>query len=205
MLRRVVSRLRIEAVRVRETGPIDLVVESGECVAISGRSGSGKTVLLRALADLDAHEGRIFLDDDECGAVEAPLWRRRVGLLPTESAWWHETVTEHLAKADALRIEALGLKPEVLNRSVSRLSSGERQRLALLRLLAQGPQALLLDEPTAHLDAHHAAQVEALVANCRREGGVAVLWVTHDPEQARSVATRCFRLEQGRLVSGASA
>jgi ABC-type sulfate/molybdate transport systems ATPase subunit len=205
MLRRAVGRLRIEALRARDTGPIDLVVEAGECVAISGRSGSGKTVLLRALADLDAHEGRLFLDDDECDAVAAPLWRRRVGLLPTESAWWHETVTEHLAKADAFRLEALGLKPEVLKRSVSRLSSGERQRLALLRLLAQGPEALLLDEPTAHLDAHHTARVEALVASCRGEDGMAVLWVTHDPEQARSVAARCFRLEQGRLVSGSPA
>ncbi len=194
------SRLRVEGLRFHRCGPLDLVIEAGECVALSGPSGSGKTLLLRALADLDLHEGRVWLNGTECAATPAPDWRRRVGLLSAESRWWHDTVGEHFDGAAPEGLERLGFKPEVLAWSVARLSSGERQRLALLRLLANRPEALLLDEPTANLDGEATARVEALVADTRKRTGAALLWVTHDPAQARRVAGRSLRLERGRLV-----
>ncbi|MEJ2677085.1 MAG: ATP-binding cassette domain-containing protein, partial [Acidihalobacter sp.] len=90
------------------------------------------------------------------------------------------------------------LPAEALDWEVARCSSGERQRLALLRSLALAPRVLLLDEPTANLDADSRGRVETLVDKFRGEGG-AVLWVTHDPEQALRVAGRRLELAKGGL------
>lgn len=193
------SRLLVEALRLDGIGPIDLVVGPGECIAIGGPSGSGKTRLLRAVADLDPHGGRVLLDGVDCGSVDAPTWRRRVGLLRPESRWWRETVGQHLAAVEEDRLKRLGFEADVLRRPVAQLSSGERQRLALVRLLANRPKVLLLDEPTAHLDAEATAAVESLVRDYRKQTEAAVLWVTHDPTQAKRVATRGFRLDGGSL------
>lgn len=195
------SRLQIEGLRFQHRGPIDLTIDSGECVTLSGSSGSGKTLLLRAVADLDPHEGRVFLDGSESQAVAAPDWRRRVGLLFPESRWWFETVGEHLREFDPRWLERLGLEPEALRWPVAHLSTGERQRLAMVRLLGNRPESLLLDEPTANLDAESTARMETLLADYRKETGAAVLWVSHDPVQGRRVASRLFRLEGGLLVA----
>ena len=181
-------------------GPIDLSVETGECITLTGASGSGKTLLLRAIADLDRHTGDVFVRGDECASVDAPEWRRRVGLLPAESQWWRDSVGEHLEDVDVDWLGRLGFGREVLDWSVSRLSTGERQRLALLRLMANRPEVLLLDEATANLDSQNTLRAEALIADYRTESAAAVLWVTHDPAQARRVGSRRFRVQNGRLT-----
>jgi ABC-type iron transport system FetAB ATPase subunit len=179
---------------------VDLNVERGECVAVSGPSGSGKTLLLRAIADLDPHEGHIYLDGVECASVPAPAWRARVGLLPAEARWWKDTVGPHFTAPDVECLEQLGFASEVLDWSVSRLSTGEQQRLAIARLLANRPRVLLLDEPTANLDAENTARVETLILQYRMAHGAAVLWVTHGDEQAYRVASRRLTIHGGRLV-----
>lgn len=191
--------LRAEALAFRDVGPLDLAVAPGACVALVGPTGAGKTLLLRALADLDPHAGRVFLDGVESASVPGPEWRRRVGLLVAESVWWGERVGETLGPVPPEWVARLGFGPEVVDWMVGRLSSGERQRLGLLRLLARGPRALLLDEPTAHLDPESAAQVEALVAEYRRERRAPVLWVTHDVAQRERVAARTLELRDGAL------
>ncbi len=123
-------------------------------------------------------------------------------MLPAQSQWWYETPGPHFPRVDAEWLERLALGLELLDRPVSRLSTGERQRLALLRLLAHRPQALLLDEPTAALDAENALRVEELLAEYRKERGAPVLMVSHDLEQARRIAQRRYRLAGGRLVAG---
>ena len=95
---------------------------------MSGPSGAGKTLLLRAIADLDPHRGRVFLDDAECNAFSASDWRGRVGMLPAESQWWGDSVGEHFAQIDYGLLECLGFDKEVMHWQISRLSSGERQR-----------------------------------------------------------------------------
>ncbi|MFS2020822.1 ATP-binding cassette domain-containing protein, partial [Massilia sp. CT11-108] len=97
-------------------------------------------------------------------------------------------------------LAALGLSPALLDTEIERLSTGERQRLALVRSLARRPRVLLLDEPTAALDPDAVARVEALL-RARLAAGMAILIVTHAGEQARRLAQRIFRLEQGKLTT----
>lgn len=194
------SQLRVDALRARHVGPLSLTAAEGECVCLSGPSGAGKTLLLRAVADLDPHEGRLFVGGVACDTVSGPDWRRRVGMLPAESQWWHEQVGPHFRRPRESWLALLGFTPEVMDWQISRLSTGERQRLALLRLLDNAPEALLLDEPTASLDPVSVQRVEALIAGYRTERGAAVLWVSHDPQQIARVSRRHCVLRDGGLV-----
>ncbi len=185
-------------------GPVDLALGDGECVALSGPSGSGKSLLLRAIADLDPNDGRVSLDGTQREAVEAPAWRRQVTYVAAVSAWWADRVGAHFDDGEAARpiLGALGLPPAALDWTVARLSTGERQRLALARALVLGPRVLLLDEPTAALDPDATAAVEAVLKD-RLGRGTAILLVSHDVPQAKRLARRRFRVEGGMLHEAA--
>ena len=175
-------------------------IASGECIALTGPSGAGKTLLARAIADLDVNEGKVFVDGTSRESMPAPEWRRAVAFVPAESGWWAERVGDHFENPQAAGdlLAALGLKPAALDWRVGRLSTGERQRLALARALALSPKALLLDEPTSGLDAAATGQVEALLGE-RLSHGASILLVSHDDEQARRMAARRYRIVNGRL------
>lgn len=181
-------------------GPVSLRLAAGECVVLRGKSGSGKTLLLRAIADLDPCTGRVCLDGVERSTMPAFIWRRRVGYLAAEPGWWADKAGEHFQSwPPALpMVQALLLPGDIAEKRVIHLSTGERQRLALVRALMQGPNVLLLDEPTAALDGASRDAVEG-VLKARLADGMALLWVTHDPEQARRVASRVLEIEDGRL------
>ena len=183
-----------------ELGPLTFTVETGECLALRGPSGAGKSLLLRAIADLDPNEGRVSLDGAAREDMPAPDWRRRVAYLAAEAGWWADTVGEHFPDWPAARslVEALGLTADCGDWPVARLSTGEKQRLALTRSLLMGPRALLLDEPTSGLDPDAIERVEALI-RARQDQGVSVLWVTHDRAQAQRVARRWLEIENGEL------
>jgi ABC-type iron transport system FetAB ATPase subunit len=194
------NRMEIDNLRFAGSGPFRFTVSAGECVGLSGPSGAGKTRLLRAISDLDPHEGDVFLGGLESREVLAPIWRRQVALLLAESVWWRDLVGAHFTSVDEAHLTLLGFDRKVMAYPVSHLSTGERQRLALLRMLENRPRALLLDEPTASLDADNTRRVEALLMAYRRREAVPVLWVSHDPSQLARVADRQFILENGRLV-----
>jgi putative ABC transport system ATP-binding protein len=189
----VVRRLAAPGVQLER---LDLA--AGEVVAVCGPSGAGKTLLLRALADLDDNSGEVTLDGIARGAMAAPAWRRRVTYLAAESAWWADTVGEHLQNGDAAGqlLDAVGLARQCRDWPIARLSTGERQRLALVRALVLDPRVLLLDEPTASLDAEAAGAVERLLA-VRQAAGTSALWVTHDDDQAKRVASRGVLVRNG--------
>lgn len=192
------NRFTIKGLTVNGIRPLDLELQSGDCICLSGPSGSGKSLTLRAIADLDPHEGELAIDDKVSTSVPAPQWRRRVGLLTAESQWWADTVAEHFPSSDDTHLSRMGFDEATLGWKVARLSTGEKQRLALARLLANEPEVLLLDEPTAALDKENVARVEALIEQYRKERGAAVLWISHDPEQIRRVSQRHLHLQNGQ-------
>jgi ABC-type iron transport system FetAB ATPase subunit len=196
--------LSVRDLRSRFGGPFTFDVRAGECIAIQGPSGAGKSVLLRMLADLDPHDGVALLDGRPATSMPAPAWRAAVVYQAAEPAWWEDTARAHFTGVDAGSVErmlaALGLAASVLDTDIDRLSTGERQRLALVRSLARRPRVLLLDEPTAALDPASIGRAEALLRDCL-VGGMAVLIVTHATEQARRLAHRRFHLERGRLTT----
>jgi ABC-type iron transport system FetAB ATPase subunit len=185
-------------------GPFTFDVHAGECIAIQGPSGAGKSVLLRMLADLDPHDGDALLDGRSAASMPAPDWRAAVVYQAAEPAWWEATARAHFTAADQDAVDAalaaLGLSANLLDTEIERLSTGERQRLALVRSLARRPRVLLLDEPTAALDPDAVARVEALLRDFLARG-MAILIVTHSDEQARRLAQRTFRIDQGQLAA----
>ncbi|MDH2052134.1 ABC transporter ATP-binding protein [Achromobacter marplatensis] len=192
--------LRLRGVYSQRLSPVSLDLAAGECAAITGSSGSGKSLLLRQVADLDPGHGEVELDGARRSAMRGFEWRRKVVYCQAEAGWWDDHVAPHFtdrAQAQAL-MQALGLPSDKLDALVHELSTGERQRLGLARALAQAPRVLLLDEPTAALDQAATALVEAAMQRYL-DGGAAILMVTHSPEQAQRLARRRWRMEAGRL------
>ncbi len=193
--------LTVRDLRRAGLGPVSFGIAAGECVALMGPSGAGKTLLLRAIADLDPNEGEVALDGVRREAVPAPRWRRMVTYLAAEAGWWADRVAAHFEDPAAAvpLVRAMGLEAAALEWPVERLSTGERQRLALARVLVREPRAMLLDEPTSGLDRAAAEAVEGLLRR-RLAAGAAILLVTHDPGQARRLARRRLAIAAGRLV-----
>src|SRR3954463_13422826 len=173
-------------------------LRDGECVALQGPSGVGKTLLLRSIADLDPNEGAVKLDGTPREAMPAPAWRKKVTYLAAAPGWWSDTVQEHFASwDDALPlVDRLGLPVGCGSWPIQRLSTGERQRLGLVRALMLRSRVLLLDEPTSALDSASTTAVESLIAE-RISSGTSVLWSTHDNAQARRVGSRVLVMNAG--------
>ncbi len=192
--------LQVKSLEFINKGPYDLTVNSCQCACITGVSGSGKTLLLRSIADLDPHKGEVYLDRIEAKELKAFVWRRRVGMLPAESKWWADQVDDHFESFNTHYLHQLGFESDVMNWEVRRLSTGERQRLAIIRLLGNKPKALLLDEPTASLDSDNVTCVEELIKSYAMSENIPVLWVSHDPDQVKRLADRHLILTQKQLL-----
>lgn len=194
--------LRISGLKSGLAGPFDLTLARGACIGITGASGAGKSLFLRMIADLDPNEGEAELAGQLRSSMPAPAWRRQVVYVPAESGWWADRIGDHFEPARrtaaAALAQRLGLPDGILGEPVARLSSGERQRLALIRALSLNPPVLLLDEPTASLDADSIARVETVLGE-RLAGGAAMVLVTHDARQAGRLASQRFIMRAGRL------
>ena len=147
-----------------------------------GIIGPGKSLLLRMIADLDPNEGEVWLDGRARRSFTAAAWRRRVVSSAAEPGWWHNTAAPHFPKGAALDtarmlMPRLSLAPALLESPIVRLSTGERQRLALIRALALDPPVHLLDEPTGPLDQDATARVEDLLRE-RLGAGATIVIVT---------------------------
>jgi len=201
---------------------VALEVAAGECLALAGASGAGKTSVLRTVAGLLRPEhgrvvcgGEVWLDT--AGGVDRAPERRRCGYLFQEyalfghlSAWrnvaygLHETPRgEREARARAL-LERFGLAPRADARPAT-LSGGERQRVALARALARRPHALLLDEPLSALDARTRAAATRELGGVIRAAGVPVLLVTHDFAEAALLGDRVAVMDGGRVLQEGTA
>ena len=197
-------RIQLIGLRGPRAGPFDLALRAGDCLAVTGPSGAGKSLMLRMIADLDPHDGEALLDGSSRAAMPAPVWRRRVVYVAAESGWWLDRVGDHFGRPPLEAAEALGLPSGIFDRPVAVCSTGERQRLALLRALALDPPVLLLDEPTGGLDPETVLRAEALLRT-PLAAGTSIVMVTHDPAQATRLGTAHAVLRDGRLDLAAAA
>jgi ABC-type iron transport system FetAB ATPase subunit len=196
-------RLRLANLHSPLAGPFDLTADAGECIAISGPSGAGKSLFLRMIADLDPNTGEVWLDGVSRAAMTAPAWRRRVVYNAAEPGWWHDDVASHFSP-DTLHFAhdlapRLGIAVDRFDSAVTRLSTGEKQRIALMRTLALAPPVLLLDEPTGALDPATTLLVEAVLRE-RLTAGTTILFVSHSEEQAIRLGHRRLRMENRRML-----
>ncbi len=196
--------LEVDGLRTAHLGPVDLRLQAGELVQLTGASGAGKSLLLRAIADLDPNQGQVRLDDRGREAITPTDWRRQVAYVPAETAWWGLEVAEHLpmgwerSQAQAW-LTRFALPEDALEWDVERLSSGERQRLGLPRAFLNRPRVLLLDEPTANLDLENTLRIERAVRAYLADTGGGALWVSHDTLQRNRLGGRILEIQAGRL------
>ncbi|WP_017300394.1 ABC transporter ATP-binding protein [Nodosilinea nodulosa] len=189
---------------------VSFELRAGDCMGLVAPSGAGKTLLMRNLVVLDPiQQGEVRFEGKTPAEWELPAYRSRVMYVPQRAIALDGTVQDNLKQVFDLAIhrqrqfqpdtvctwlKQLGRGPEFLNLTGSRLSGGEAQILALLRALQLDPQVLLLDEPTASLDAATTAKVEALLHDWLRQPERACMLTSHDTEQIRRVTHRQLNL-----------
>jgi putative ABC transport system ATP-binding protein len=203
--------------------PTDFSLNAGDQVAITGASGSGKSVFLRLLALLDAPTtGDVLWQGKPIASAWIPLYRSGVCYVSQRPALIEGTVLDNLQfpftlkslntrrfnlpLATDLLLQA-GKDVTFLTRQSADLSGGESQIVALVRTLQLAPQVLLLDESTAALDPESAASVERLVKHwfTVQSDARAYVWISHDHEQARRMSTQHLIMDKGQLSAGESA
>ena len=187
---------------------VDLDVEPGRITVLTGPSGSGKTTLLRLCNRLDVPtSGRLVFNGDDVASLDPLALRRRVGMVFQRPTLFGGTVRDNLAVAlpgateETMRnvLERVGVAAALLSAAGDTLSGGEAQRVCLARTLLTEPEVLLMDEPTSSLDAGATSVLEDLTAELV-EGGLSVLWVSHDLAQVRRIACDRIVLMDGRIA-----
>ena len=192
---------------------MDLAIEPGEFFALLGPSGSGKTTTLRILAGLEEiDEGRVWLDDVDV-TYQQPGERDVAMVFQSYALYPHMTVAENIAfplrmigtpKADiAVAAKEAAAKVNIghlMDRRPGQLSGGQQQRVALARAIVRKPRLFLLDEPLSNLDAKLRIETRAELRRLQRSLGVTAVYVTHDQEEAMTVADRVAVFMEGRLV-----
>jgi len=192
---------------------IDLDIEPGEFFALLGPSGSGKTTTLRILAGLESVDaGRVLIDGADVTATQ-PGSRDVAMVFQSYALYPHMSVAQNIGfplkmiGMPAAQIEAAvqGAAQKVaishlLDRKPGQLSGGQQQRCALARAIVRQPRLFLLDEPLSNLDAKLRLETRAELRKLQRSLGVTAVYVTHDQEEAMTVADRMAVFMEGRIV-----
>jgi putative ABC transport system ATP-binding protein len=212
LMRRIGDRTLLDAVS------IDL--NAGDRVGLVGPTGSGKSLMLRSLAMLEPIDsGSLFWQGSTVSCDQATAFRSQVIYLHQRAARFEGTVESVFRLPFQLRthrgrsfdrpwaidqLATVGRDASFLDQRHDQLSGGETQIVALLRAIQLAPKVLLLDEPTSALDAESANQVESIVMRWYDESSAsrAMVWVTHDPDQADRLCDSVIRMRDGRIESG---
>jgi putative ABC transport system ATP-binding protein len=190
---------------------ISFQVRAGECLSITGPSGSGKSALLRLLNRFDdPQQGEISFHGKPLHGFDPLEIRRRIALVLQHAVMFYGTVRENLLRRpdrqqlpDAALVQALeevGLDRLFLDRNATELSGGEKQRISIARSLLGGPEMLLLDEPTSALDTRSLHRVADLITQLNRVRGLTLVVVTHQAELIHRLGGRVLLLEKGQIV-----
>jgi molybdate transport system ATP-binding protein len=193
---------------------VDFKAPARGITAVAGRSGAGKTTLLRCIAGLDRAQGEVRLRDEiwQSGQRFTPPHQRGIGYVFQEPALFsHLSLRANLryglkrahGRPHALNLDAvvtlLGLEP-LLERTPQKLSGGERQRGVIGRALLSQPRLLLLDEPTASLDAEAKADLLVYLERLHQDLDLPILYVSHDLQEIRRLADRTLLMQGGGVV-----
>ncbi len=211
--------LYAENIRVQRDGltilqGLDFQLDCGEILGIQGESGAGKSTLLRLLNRLDdADGGEIHFHGKDLRSYSPPELRRRIAMVFQRPAVVSGTVRDNLKMIEAYSGQILtdeicsdmlgrvNLSPALLSRNASALSGGEIQRLALARTLLNRPEVILLDEPTASLDARNRETVLNTLAEILSDEKLAAILVTHNRDDVLRLQGRTLHLENGCLTA----
>ena len=210
--------LRVSRLSLTKSKPIlkdlSFEVKPGELLTVLGPSGAGKSSLLRCLNRLDPPDsGEVFLNGTEARSLDVLELRRRMGMVFQTPALIPDTVAVNVALGPALRhqtvsepdieglLKQVGLPPELMTRQADTLSVGEQQRVAFAQVLANKPDVLLLDEPTAALDPTAALIIENLIKDLHSCLGTATVLVTHDIPQAVRFNTETLVIVDGSILA----
>ena len=192
---------------------VSIEIEEGKLLAVIGPSGSGKTTLLRSIAGfVKLDGGRIYLDDDDI--TDVPPEKRNISMFFQNYALWpHMTVYDNVAYglklrkypkgevADRVRwaLSLLGVEG-LEDRKPNQLSGGQQQRIALARAIVVEPRVLLLDEPLSNLDAKIRLRIRFEIKALQQKLRLTTLYVTHDQEEALSIADEVAVMHEGRIL-----
>lgn len=190
---------------------ISTVIESGEFVSIIGPSGSGKSSFLKLCCHLiSPSEGRIIYNGKEILQYDPIELRRNISYCFQMPYLFGDTVEDNMVFPYSIRNQKVNrervyelfslfkLDKEYLKKDISKLSGGEKQKIALIRNLIFKPEVLLLDEVTSALDMENILIVENVIKNLNNEG-VTILWITHNIEQSRRHANKVLQFENGQI------
>ncbi|RXJ79000.1 molybdenum ABC transporter ATP-binding protein [Aliarcobacter skirrowii] len=187
---------------------INLSLQNGEFVALSGDSGSGKTTLLRVLAGLEEAFGEIIVDDEIWlnEKIKKPIQKRDIGFVFQDYALFENlSVIDNLLyvkKDKDLAKQLLSLTDlyELKNRYPSSLSGGQKQRVSLCRALMKRPKILLMDEPLSALDPHMRLKLQDEILTLHKEFETTTIMVSHDPSEMYKLASRVLVLKDGKII-----
>ena len=192
---------------------LNLTIAQGDFVAITGASGSGKTSLLRVICGLESpNQGEIILDNTLLlyNEISVPTEKRNVGLVIQEKVLFpHLNARQNIEFGISSKIDKQNLSNEIMEKLNIKqlaekypheLSGGESQRVALARSIVMKPKLLMLDEPFTGLDKDLKMKIYPEIKSILQANKITALMVTHDLNEVKALADKCFNLESGKLV-----
>lgn len=197
---------------------LSLSIEEGEFVTVIGRSGCGKTTLLRLINRLiTPDQGCVMVQGQDVAQTDAIALRRRIGYaIQSVGLFPHMTVEKNIAYVPSISgmdqwkgknrrklaeelLVQVGLDPILAGRYPRTLSGGQRQRVGIARALAARPEILLMDEPFGAVDEITRGQLQQEIRRIHEDRGITILFVTHDIEEALKLGSRVLILDQGKI------
>ena len=203
--------------RYKALDDVSIVVEEGEFLTVIGRSGCGKTTMLRMINGLQKPDsGKVYAAGEDVGEADLIRLRRKIGyVIQNKGLFPHMTVEKNIIyvpvisgqkdkrqnrKLAEVLIGLVGLEREMLDRYPEELSGGQQQRVGIARALASRPKLLLMDEPFGALDEITKRAMQNELLALQKKLGMTVVFITHDIREAMKLGDRVLVMEQGKIA-----